>query len=138
MHGHCFCGAVAFEIDPPVLSCVTCHCESCRRQCSAPMTTYFGVHDGQWRWTGGAPNIFNSSPGVERSFCGRCGTPMSFRSTAMSDVMHLYVAALDNPELLEPTLHVAHEEKLRWLKLDDRLPCCIGPDYTKYQPLPEG
>ncbi len=135
MRGHCLCGAIAFEVDPPVLSCVTCHCDSCRRQCASPMTTYFGVRDGNWRWTRGQPKTFNSSPGVERSFCADCGTPLSFRSTAMSDVLHLYVATLDNPEALEPTLHVAHEEKLNWLRLNDDLPHCVGPDYTKVQPL---
>ena len=66
MFGRCLCGSVRFEIDMPVLSCVTCHCESCRRQCSAPMTAYVGVADGSWRWTKGAPKTFNSSPGVDR------------------------------------------------------------------------
>ncbi len=100
------------------------------------MTTYFGVRDGQWCWTGEAPKTFNSSPGVERCFCPNCGTPISFRSQSMSDVLHLYVATLEDPNQLEPTLHVAHEEKLHWLKLGDDLPTCIGPDYTKVQPLP--
>lgn len=131
MQGRCFCGEVRFEIDPPVKACVTCHCESCRRQCSAPMTTYLGVLDHQWRWTGKTPKIFKSSPGVERSFCENCGTPLSFRSENMSGVMHLYVAALDEPENVQPTLHVAHEEKLSWLKLGDDLPTHIGPDYRK-------
>jgi len=54
----------------------------------------------------------------------------------MSDVLHLYVATLEDPGQLEPTLHVAHEEKLSWLKLGDGLPTCIGPDYTKVQPMP--
>lgn len=49
----------------------------------------------------------------------------------MSGVMHLYVAAQDEPENFEPTLHVAFEEKLSWLKLADDLPTRIGPDYTK-------
>lgn len=131
MRGRCFCGAVGFEVDPPIQSCVNCHCESCRRQCSAPMTTYIGVPDSQWRWTRGAPKVYRSSPGVERSFCENCGSPLSFRSARMSGVMHLYVAALDAPEDLAPTLHVAYEEKLPWLKLADDLPTCIGPDYTK-------
>lgn len=136
MRGHCLCGTIRYEVDPPALSCVTCHCDSCRRQCAAPMTTYFGVRDGQWRWIGDAPKTFNSSPGVERSFCPNCGTPISFRSESMSGVLHLYVATLEDPNQLEPTLHVAHEEKLRWLKLGDDLPTCIGPDYTKVQTLP--
>ena len=131
MRGHCLCRAVKFEIKTPVEACVNCHCESCRRQCSAPMTTYIGVLDGHWKWTGKLPKIFNSSPGVERSFCDTCGTPISFRSEKMSGVMHLYVAALDQPEDFAPTLHVAHEEKLPWLHLADDLPAHIGPDYTK-------
>jgi hypothetical protein len=131
MFGHCFCGSVHFEVDLPVQSCVTCHCESCRRQCSAPMTVYVGVADGSWRWTKGAPKIFNSSPGVERGFCGSCGTPLSFRSKKMSGIMHLYVAAMDEPAAFQPTLHVAIEEKLPWLKLADGLPTFAGPDYTK-------
>jgi hypothetical protein len=49
----------------------------------------------------------------------------------MSGVMHLFVAALEEPEKFEPTLHAAFEEKLPWLKLADDLPTCIGPDYTK-------
>ncbi len=48
----------------------------------------------------------------------------------MSGVMHLYVAALDDPETFKPTLHVAHEEKLSWLKINDELPTRNGPDYT--------
>jgi len=131
MHGHCLCGAVRFEVDAPVEACVNCHCESCRRQCSAPMTTYIGVQDGHWKWTGKAPKVFRSSPGVERSFCDTCGTPMSFRSEKMSGLMHFYVAALEEPEMFAPTLHVAHEERLPWLKLADNLPVFTGPDYTK-------
>lgn len=131
MRGHCLCGEVGFEVDLPVASCVHCHCESCRRQCSAPMTTYVGVPDGQWRWTTREPRIFNSSPGVERRFCERCGSPISFRSQRMSGMMHFFVAALDQPETFRPTLHVAIEEKLPWIELADGLPTRAGPDYTK-------
>ena len=130
-NGRCLCGAVTFEIDPPILSCVNCHCESCRRQCSAPMTTYIGVPDGQWRWTGDSPKIYHSSPGVERSFCDTCGTPLTFRSIRMSGVIHFYLAAMADPEQFEPTLHVAHEEKLCWFQIGDDLPTFIGPDYRK-------
>ena len=130
MIGHCLCGATRFEVDLPVQATVTCHCESCRRQCSAPMTTYIGVADAQWRWLSEPARTFNSSPGVERSFCPTCGTPISFRSTKLSDTMHFYAAAMDDPSQFAPTVHVAIEEKLPWLKLDDELPTCIGPDYT--------
>ena len=127
--GRCFCKAVGFEIDAPVLSTVNCHCESCRRQCSAPITTYIGVTDSQWRWTGQPTKVFNSSQGVERTFCENCGTPISFRSEAMSGTMHFYVAAMEHPEEFEPKLHVAYEEKLSWLDIGDDLPKRNGPEY---------
>jgi hypothetical protein len=95
------------------------------------MTTYIGVLDTQWRWIGKVPKLYKSSPGVERTFCENCGSPLSFRSEKMSGMMHLYVAALEEPEKFEPTLHVAFEEKLPWLKLADGLPTRNGPDYTR-------
>jgi len=93
------------------------------------MTSYIGVPDGQWRWTGKLPKIYNSSKAVERTFCDTCGSPISFRSTAMSSVIHLYVAAMDYPEKFAPQLHVAIEEKLPWLKIGDDLPRRLGPKY---------
>ena len=131
VQARCLCRQVTIEIDLPIQACVNCHCDSCRRQCASPMTTYIGVADHQWRWTGKMPKVFRSSPGVERSFCENCGSPVSFRSEAMSDVMHFYLSLLESPEQFEPSLHVAHEEKLSWLSIGDDLPTCVGPDYTK-------
>jgi hypothetical protein len=128
-HGRCLCQAVSFEITAPIFSCVNCHCESYRRQCSAPMTTYIGVQDGLWKWTGKTPKTYNSSPGVERTFCDTCGTPLTFRSTSLSGVMHFYVAAMEKPENYKPTLHVAYEERLCWLNIGDDLPTREGPSY---------
>ena len=51
----------------------------------------------------------------------------------MSGVMHFFAAAMEEPEKFAPTLHVAFEEKLPWLKLADNLPTRFGPDYTKDQ-----
>ena len=83
----------------------------------------------QWRWTGEAPKVYPSSPGVERTFCGNCGTPISFRSGRMSGVMHFYLAAMEDPEQFKPALHVAHEEKLSWSTIADDLPTQNGPEY---------
>jgi hypothetical protein len=47
----------------------------------------------------------------------------------MSGVMHLYLAAMEEPEGFEPELHVAYEEKLSWLNIGDDLPKRNGPEY---------
>ena len=121
--GRCLCGAVRYEFDAArVLWRGHCHCESCRRSCSAPMTTFFGVADGHWRWTGAAPRLFRSSPGVERRFCGDCGAPMAFNSEKAPGETHFYAASLDAPEAFRPGFHVFWREKLPWLHLNDELP----------------
>ena len=82
---------------------------------------------------GGGPAENQNSIAHHPALSGRsakiCGTPLSFRSQAMSGFMHVYVAAMEEPESFEPQLHVAIEEKLCWLELGDELPKRSGPAY---------
>ncbi|CCV07814.1 hypothetical protein MESS2_650039 [Mesorhizobium metallidurans STM 2683] len=57
----------------------------------------------------------------------RC--PSAQRTCPVSCIF--FAAAMEEPEKFAPTLHVAFEEKLPWLKLADGLPTRFGPDYTK-------
>lgn len=120
--GGCLCGAVRYSIDEPIFRCVHCHCDSCRKNCGAPMTTYVGVHGGAWRWVGGPAAIYISSPGVKRFFCATCGSPVAFVSEQLANKMHFYAAALDDPEAFVPTGHFFKHNKLSWLHLADELP----------------
>ena len=126
--GRCFCGDIRFEITTPVKWSVACHCDSCRRQCAAPMTVYVGLEDDRWRWTQGAPTSHHSSHGVTREFCGNCGSPLTFSYEKMTGLKHFYVSALDDPEAFPPKRHVSIEEKLDWLHLNDGLPRQEGPE----------
>lgn len=112
--GHCFCGAVRFAFDAAPLWQSHCHCESCRRATSSPYTSYLGVADGHWRWTEAEPARFASSPEVERFFCGRCGSPMAYRSARWPGEMHFFAASLDDPSAYRPTLHAFFNEHLAW------------------------
>jgi hypothetical protein len=119
--GHCLCGAVRYEVQGAPNWVDHCHCDSCRRTCSAPFTTFFGVTDGNWRWTGVEPAIYSSSPGVTRMFCARCGSAMAYRSNRWPDEIHLYAASLENPAAVTPTRHVNWSEHLPWVRLADGL-----------------
>ena len=120
--GHCLCGAVSYSFDGPPNWQAHCHCESCRRNCSAPFTSYFGVDHGKWRWTGAVPAIYASSPGVKRHFCPTCGTPMAFEGAKWPHEIHFYAASLADPAAFQPTLHVNWNEHLPWVALADGLP----------------
>lgn len=120
--GHCLCGDVAFEYSGPENWRGHCHCESCRRNCSAPFTTFMGVPRTAFRWTGKAPGVYQSSPGVRRLFCAHCGTPMAFEADRYPDEIHLYAASLEESSGFVPDFHVHWAEKVPWVQLADDLP----------------
>ena len=122
--GRCLCGAVTFEYSGEENWRVHCHCESCRRQTSSPFTTFMGVPNVAWRFTGETPKVYVSSPGVRRLFCGTCGSPVAYRADIFPDEIHFYAASLEDPSGFEPQRHVHTGEQLPWIHLDDGLKRC--------------
>ncbi|MEO0914692.1 MAG: GFA family protein [Pseudomonadota bacterium] len=120
--GHCLCGATRFAYSGPETWRGHCHCESCRRQTASPFTTFMGVPNGAWRWEGEAPQVYASSPGVKRYFCGTCGAPMAYASERFPDEIHFYASLLDEPADFTPQAHFHHSERLPWVHLADDLP----------------
>lgn len=120
--GRCLCGAVSFTYDGPENWRGHCHCESCRRQTASPFTTFMGVPHGAWQWTGAVPKVYESSPGVRRSFCARCGSPVAFEADSFPDEIHFYAALLDTHTDFEPDVHAHWDERVNWVELSDKLP----------------
>ncbi len=119
--GRCLCGAVTYAYEGPAAWRGHCHCESCRRNCAAPFTSFFGVPRAAFRWTGAAPAIYESSPGVHRPFCGKCGTPMAYDADRDTANIHLYAASLDDSSGFTPGFHVHWAERVPWVHMADDL-----------------
>lgn len=120
--GHCLCGAVRFTCDASPSWQSHCHCESCRLATASGFTSFLGMADGHWRWTGTLPATYASSPGVRRDFCATCGTQMAYRSVRFPGECHFYAATLDDPTAYAPSEHVHSGEQLPWIHLADALP----------------
>lgn len=120
--GGCLCGAVRFSVAAEPLWSAYCHCESCRRATGSPLAAFVGFAEDAVQFRGDARRLFSSSSGVERSYCGNCGTPLSYRSTRWPGEIHLYTPTFDNPAAYPPTFHVHWAEKLAWLGFMDSLP----------------
>ena len=120
--GHCLCGATRYQASVAPLWSAHCHCQSCRRATASAFTSFFGIADGQWHWTGTAPATYQSSAGVWRDFCANCGTQMAYRSDKFPNETHFYAATLTDPTAYQPTEHVHSSEMLPWLHLADGLP----------------
>ncbi len=117
LKGHCLCQAVQYEIDGEPLWCGHCHCADCRRHTGSAVATFVGVDKGRFSLTTGKFGRIESSPGVYRSFCARCGTPMAYERDDLPKEIHLYLGTLERPEEICPTLEVFCRERLPWLKL---------------------
>ena len=120
--GRCLCGTVRFEAAGAPLWVAHCHCPSCRRTTGAAVATFVGVAREQFNYSAGAPRIFNSSPGVRRSFCGDCGTPLTYEADNHPGEVQVHISTFDGPEAVPPQLHVYFADAIPWLHLDDHLP----------------
>ena len=86
------------------------------------MTSFFGVPRGSVTWEGGLETHPTSDGRVQRQFCGKCGTQMTYQFEGWPDETHLYAATLDDPSQFQPEAHFHYAEKLPWLRITDDLP----------------
>jgi len=122
IEGHCFCGFVRFQADGPISNQTTCHCATCRRTSAAPAVAWLTVAKSKFRIISGKPSSFRSSARVTRSFCPRCGTPLTYANDDADDEVDITIGSLDAPELMPPLDHTWVSAKLPWSRLCDGLP----------------
>ena len=120
--GRCLCGAVRYRITGHPSALTRCHCRSCRLASGAPSLAWTVVTVEQLHHDGAAPVEFESSPGVFRGFCGRCGTSLTWRRIDRPATIDITTATLDEASSFAPTKEIWTEHKLRWETTDHALP----------------
>ena len=123
--GKCFCGAVTWSSRGAKTRNLICHCESCKRATSSPITAFLGFARQDVTWSGEI-NHYESSPGSWRGFCPKCGSRLYFKSDRWPDEVHIHAATLDDPDAYVPDQHVLWEERTPWLESADTLPKSDG------------
>jgi hypothetical protein len=113
--GRCLCGAVRFEATGKPKWVRWCHCESCRRHSGAPASVFVSFDDDVVKVTQGAIATFNSSPGVTRGFCGRCGSTLTCANARLPGETHYYVGAFEQAAELTPKGEFFAAERLPWV-----------------------
>jgi hypothetical protein len=120
--GGCRCGAVRYRADGPATHPTLCHCASCRRAAGAPVVAWVTFPAATFAFDRGEPVRFRSSPAVERTFCGRCGTALTYRHRDFAAEVDVTTASLDDPAAFPPADHTWVSERLPWLDPRDTLP----------------
>ncbi|MGI9449906.1 MAG: GFA family protein [Geminicoccaceae bacterium] len=126
--GGCMCGIVRYEAIGAPCRTIHCHCEDCRKHTGAPAATLAVYKADQVKFSGGERGIFRSSPGVERAFCSKCGTSLTFETDLRSygPICALHISTFDNPNALMPTHHSFYSERISWFDIADDLPRYAG------------
>jgi hypothetical protein len=120
--GRCLCGEVRYCAGPLLYPATLCHCASCRRASGAHALGWFTVRVADLAWTGTEPRRYASSPGVLRTFCGRCGGPLTYQSDKRPDEVDITIGTLDAPAGTAPADHIYMEDAVPWDRPADGLP----------------
>lgn len=112
MTGGCLCGAVRFELDPPLRDILVCHCSLCRRSGTlagaytevATESFHLSREDGL-AWYADANRR-------ERGFCRVCGSTLLWRSGG--ETISVSAGALDAPNEIGIEAHIFVADTAFW------------------------
>ena len=120
--GGCLCGAVRYRVTAEPIARTICHCRSCRLASGAPTVAWAVFRPDDFRFLCGHPVGFNSSPTVTRTFCGRCGSPLTYQSSQRPEAIDVTTATFDTPNVFPPAKEIWIEHRIAWEQLNEALP----------------
>ncbi|MCI0436456.1 MAG: GFA family protein [Gemmatimonadetes bacterium] len=119
--GGCLCGKVRYRATGEDVARSLCHCRTCRHASGAPSVAWVVFRADDFAFVGDPPSRFSSSPGVVRTFCGNCGTPLTYQRTAQPQTIDVTTATLDTPDAFAPTKEIWLEHRLPWESVNEAL-----------------
>lgn len=100
--GGCYCGDIRYRIESEILSTSICRCASCARTIESQVAWLTVPSDGIVLIAG--PPVRRTDGHITRSFCGRCGTKLTYRDDDRGET-DVTVSSLDESftDLLAPS-----------------------------------
>ena len=121
--GSCLCGSVGYEIQVESIQASHCHCSMCRKAHGAAYATWGSVPSEDFRWTQGEDLVSanQSSQGLSRYFCSRCGSQLGGANKTV-DSFGFTVGTLEDDAPVEIVNHIFVGSKAPWHEISDGLP----------------
>ncbi len=122
--GSCLCGGVQYEINGEITAVTNCHCSLCRKMSGSAFASGATIPASSFRFTSGENLLkqWESSPGYQRVFCGRCGSPILKRKIKEPENLRLRVGTLDTDPGVTMSKHTHVRSKAPWVEIKDGLP----------------
>ncbi len=122
LSGGCHCAAVRYEVNGTPQHVSVCHCSDCRKSAGAPFVSWAAFNSAELQITGEV-TAYRSRGQAIRHFCPRCGSGLYYvNEEVLPGLVDIQTCTLDDPEMLEPTLHVQAAEQLRWTRAIESQP----------------
>jgi hypothetical protein len=124
LNGRCLCASVSYDINGPLDEVRNCHCSMCRKAHGTAFRFRASVRCRDLRRTAGEKLItwYESSPGTERGFCSRCGSPLLSRFSKSPELCGLPLGRLDTDPGMRQAMHIFVGSKAYWFEIADSLP----------------
>ena len=122
--GSCLCGRIQFRLTAEPGPIDVCYCQMCRKAQGGPLATNASVDASAYEVTQGTELLtaYESSPGEQRLFCGRCGSPIYSKRTDRPRIVRVRVGTINEPLNVRPTAHYHTASKCNWWEIADKLP----------------
>lgn len=115
--GACACGAVRLAIGIPAVWAWHDHSPASRRAQGCAYATYVGSWRSKFRILDGEDHVIryeDTFAGTIRSFCRRCGTPLTYERAASPKMVNIPRALFDGRTGREPRYHLNLGEAADW------------------------
>ncbi|MFN0263041.1 GFA family protein [Tepidamorphus sp. 3E244] len=133
--GGCQCGAIRYRVEGPLTHAHVCHCRMCQKAAGNYFMPLANAQKADFSLTRGTLSVFSSSRDVERGFCAKCGTPLTF-DTVSAPHLNLVLGSLDDPASVKPQMQYGTESKMPWLAGLDTLPAEATEDSPDQDGVP--
>ncbi|ABS64664.1 glutathione-dependent formaldehyde-activating GFA [Parvibaculum lavamentivorans DS-1] len=118
--GGCACGAVRYRIEAETIGSRVCHCRICQKAMASPFLAVASFPKKAVTVTGETAR-WRSSERLWRHFCPKCGSSVTLEPLD-GDRLGFPLATLDDPQSINPEMHIWVSAKVPWLMLSDGLP----------------
>lgn len=123
--GGCRCGGVRYTSSDPPKPYNNCYCETCRRLSGGAYLPFLEVPTKAFKFVSDQSlTTFAVTDSAERTFCNRCGSPMSMKYHAQPDRFWITLGSVDEESMGNehwPRLkaHIYVKEKPKWCTLPE-------------------
>jgi hypothetical protein len=93
----------------------------CRRATGAPAAAWANFELAQFKFISSEPEYYQSSLGIRRGFCPKCGGSICTLEDD-DDLISILLGSLDEPDRISPRYHIWTKSGVSWLGIHDGLP----------------